>query len=201
MPPRITGVTEVTTSPEAKTSTIEERAERSELIFAQMASRAEIRASCFLMASQRDVSSYSEVQAIDENRVHVAIAIKDDNLMSLYIVSDSIVYVQVKGNRPTRISEKGSSACQGSMQQLVLRIGIDRLKPISESRLTNTGVSPCEVFLFIVFGFATNISQHFQENHSRSPSGRRYLRFFKLFPNLYSQAPSRGVRLIGKREA
>ena len=49
------------------------------------------------MASQRDVSSYSEVQAIDENRVHVAIAIKDDNLMSLYIVSDSVVYVQVKG--------------------------------------------------------------------------------------------------------
>ena len=62
-----------------------------------MASRAEIRASCFLMASQRDVSSYSEVQAIDENRVHVAIAITDDNLMSLYIVSDSVVYVQVKG--------------------------------------------------------------------------------------------------------
>ena len=93
-----------------------------------MASRAEIRASCFLMASQRDVSSYSEVQAIDENRVHVAIAITDDNLMSLYIVSDSVVYVQVKGNRPTRISKKGSSACQGSMQRLVRRIGIDRLE-------------------------------------------------------------------------
>ena len=74
-------------------------------------------------------------------------------------------------------------------------------KPASESRLTNTGVSPFEVLPFIVFGFATNISQHFQENHSRSPSGRRYLRFFKFFPNLYSQVPSRGVRLIGKREA
>ena len=57
-------------------------------------------------------------------------------------------------------------------------------KPASESRLTNTGVSPCEVFLFMVLDFATNISQHLQENHSRSPSGRRYLRFFKIFPNL-----------------
>lgn len=35
---------------------------------------------------------------------------------------------KLRGNRPTRISEKGSSACQGSMQRLVLRIGIDRLE-------------------------------------------------------------------------
>ena len=57
-------------------------------------------------------------------------------------------------------------------------------KPASESRLTNTGVSLCEVILFMVLDFATNISQHLQENHTRSPSGRRYLRFFKIFPNL-----------------
>ena len=35
---------------------------------------------------------------------------------------------KLRGNRPTRISEKGSSACQGSMQRLVRGIGIDRLE-------------------------------------------------------------------------
>ena len=81
-------------------------------------------------------------------------------------------------------SFKALSSTLGSSLKTFFCKALTASKPASESRLTNTGVSPCEVFLFIVYYFATNISQHLQENHTRSPSGRRYLRFFKFFPNL-----------------